>query len=862
MSTLIHANLEAYDLRTNALVEPLGIDSPSPELSWKLRFKGEGKSSRQSAYRIELFKGSAARGTAVWDSGKVTSSESYGVAVPAGKVNANDTTYTWRVMAFDEHGNATAWSKPAHLTVGKLPGYKWAAQWIGYDAERPAKPTDKLLLPAPKVLRHSFTVGKKVKRALAYTSALGAIDLHINGSRVADDLFTPGWTDYEKRVYYRTYDVTKLLTSGSNAIGAVLGDGWYSAYVGYGHNRDHYGKNPRAFVQLEIQYTDGTTETIGSSEKWKARTGPMKYSDFLMGEFYDARDELHGWDTGSYSDKDWHPVVTGAEVKKVNLEAFPGVPVLPYQTLTAKKVTHQGDKYLVNFGQNLSGYCQLKINGKKGQKIVIRHGERLNPDGTLYTTNLRGALAIDTYICKGGPETWSPRFTFHGFQYIEVSGLDHAPTKDEIQAIAISSATPSTGVLTTSDKMLNQLISNAWWTQHMNFVDIPTDCPQRDERLGWTGDAQAYIRTATLTTDVQAFFHKWNVSLDDGQRKDGQYPMVAPVKVAGDDGGPAWADAGVICPWTIYDIYGDKAQLANHYPQMKKFVDFSWGRTVNNLPPAQYHCFGDWVSINADTPHDIIFQAYLVYSTHLLSEAAKVLGHTADADFYADKCEVAKKAFRDAYVESDGKIKGHTQCGYVLAIAFDIVSGKQLEQATHWLVDDIESRGGVLSTGFVGTRDIMNALAKVNRYDIAFKLLHNTKFPSWGFTIKNGATSIWERWDGWTPEKGFQDPGMNSFAHYAFGAVVGWMKEHIGGIHNTSAGFGTVAIQPAFDPALTFSKYTYNSVRGPITCNWTRKGSSIELSVVVPPNVVAEIHLPGGKVVTANPGSTTVTTKS
>lgn len=858
MSLVATANIEPYGLRANALVDPLGVDSPQPSFSWKLRFKGTGSSHSQKAFKLQFFEG-AAKGLPLWET-EQTSSDSYGVSY-AGPTLKSDTAYSWRVMAFDQDGRPTEWSKLAKLTTGKMPGSTWKAKWIGYDAIRPGTPdADKLVLPPAKYLRHEFAVGKKVKRALAHVSALGSIDLFLNGKQLSDELFSPGWTDYQKRIYYRTFDVTKLLKGGANAVGALLGDGWYSAYIGYGHNRDHYGKNPRAFVQIEIQYADGTTDTVGTGADWKANRGPIHYSDFLMGEHYDARDELTGWTQAGYNDSAWKAVDVNADViKNPNLESHPGVPVRPYQVLKAKTITKQGDKYVINYGQNLSGFCQIKVQGKKGQKITIRHAERLNPDGTIYTINLRSAKATDTYICKGeGVEVWSPRFTFHGFQYVEVSGLTEAPSKDTVTAIAISSETPNSGVMTTSDKMLNQLISNAWWTQRMNFVDIPTDCPQRDERLGWTGDAQAYIRTATLTTDVQAFFHKWLVALDDGQRADGQYPMVAPVKVAGDDGGPAWADAGVICPWTIYDVYGDKQTLAKHYPQMKKFVDFSWGRTVNNLPPAQFHCFGDWVSINANTPNDVIFQAYLVYSTHLLAESAKVLGKLSEAATYAAKCETAKAAFRSAYIEKDGKIKGHTQCGYVLAIAFDIVTGKDLDNAAKYLVEDIKARGDVLSTGFVGTRDIMNALAKIGRYDVAFTLLHQTKFPSWGFTIKNGATSIWERWDGWTPEKGFQDPGMNSFAHYAFGAVVGWVKEHVGGIRNASAGYGDIVVEPRFDPNLNWSKYTFESVRGPITCNWSRSGKQVTVTVVTPPNVHGTLVI-GGKRSHLMPGSTTVT---
>jgi alpha-L-rhamnosidase len=397
--------------------------------------------------------------------------------------------------------------------------------------------------------------------------------------------------------------------------------------------------------------------------------------------------------------------------------------------------------------------------------------------------------------------------------------------------------------------MLNKLVRNAWWTQKMNFIDVPTDCPQRDERLGWTGDAQAYVRTAASFSDVQAFFTKWLATLDDDQREDGQYPMVAPVLKTLEDGGPAWADAGVICPMAIYRVYGDLDLLRRHYPQMRKFIEFCRLRSKPDLtPPDQFHCFGDWLNIGADTPNDVIFLAYFAGSTALLAEAAEALGESRDAARYRDLHARLRKAFQNAYVQPDGKVKGETQCSYVLALGFDLLEEAQRELAAKHLVADIENRGWHLSTGFVGTRDLMHVLSKIGRDDVAFRLLHNKTFPSWGFTIEHGATSIWERWDGWTPDKGFQDPGMNSFAHYAYGAVVGWMFEQIGGIRESEPGYGRMRIEPKIDPNLTWAKCAYDSVRGPIRTSWHVSKGKVEIEVEVPANTEAEIVLPNGKV--------------
>lgn len=686
--------------------------------------------------------------------------------------------------------------------------------------------------------RRKFVAKGKVRRATLYGTALGIADFTANGKRVSEDLFTPGWTDYNKLVEYRAFDITKFLKEGPNELGAVLGQGWYAGYVAWGAQREHYGDTPMLWAQVEIDYADGSTGDFCTDATWECSEGPIRDEHFLHGEKYDAR----------VKPTNWRPVSIG-KPKLFNLLPFGGNPVREYQRLSPKSIRRIGPKkFVLDFGQNLSGFVQIRAKASRGTTVTIRHGERLDGNQNLYTENLRLAQAIDQYtFAGGGTEQWNPRFTFHGFQYIEVEGL--AEAKPEMfSAIAISSDTPEVGTLKTSDPMLNQLVSNAWWTQKMNFVDVPTDCPQRDERLGWTGDAQAYIRTATYFSDVQAFFTRWLKTLDHAQRADGQYPQVAPVLKGLEDGGPAWSDAGVICPMTIYRVYGDKALLARHYPQMKKFIAFCQGRSKSNLlPPDNYHIFGDWLSINADTPKDIITTAYFAGSVALMIEAAEVLGHAGDVKVYRELHTRITEAFRTAYVDKDGRVQGDTQCGYVLALGFDLLTQDQAKQAANHLVKNIESRGWHLSTGFVGTRDLMDVLVRIGRSDVAFRLLHNKTFPSWGFPITHGATSIWERWDGWTPEKGFQDVGMNSFAHYAYGAVAGWMFKTIGGIDMESAGFGTIRIQPLIDPNLTWAECRYNSVHGVIRTKWKVTGVELKLEVEVPVNTQARVVLPNGE---------------
>ncbi|HML76139.1 MAG TPA: family 78 glycoside hydrolase catalytic domain [Anaerohalosphaeraceae bacterium] len=735
----------------------------------------------------------------------------------------------WVTADFDDSG----WEKA--YVIGEAGCRPWGK--VDLDAN---------ILPPAQYLRSQFSATKSVRRATLYTTAFGIYQLYLNGQRISKDYFSPGWTDYNKRIYYRTYDVTSAIKRGDNAIGAILADGWYAGYVGYGKKRNHYGQKLRLLAQLHIEYSDGTTQDVFTNPDWKGTTGPILQADFLMGETYDATKELTGWNEPGYADAAWAKVSTGAELTP-QVQAAPSEPVVVFEEVKPVSVSEPTKgAYVFNMGQNFAGVVRLKVKGAAGQPVQLRFAERLNPDGTIYTTNLRAAKATDVYICKGkGTEVWEPMFTFHGFQYVEITGLNYKPGKDTITGLAFSSDTPVAGTFECSAPMINQLHSNIYWTQRMNFIDIPTDCPQRDERLGWTGDAQVYIRTAAMNTDVHAFFIKWLQDLADAQRNDGQFPMVAPLKVAESDGGPAWADAGVICPWTAYQVYGDKQLLERQYPSMVKFIEFCKNRsTPELLPPAQFHCFGDWLNIDDNTPNDVIYTAYFALSTKMTAQAAQVLGKTEDARKYNELYQGIKAAFNKAYVAADGKIKGDTQTAYVLAIAVDLVDCPMYQTVANRLVELIEKRNWHLSTGFIGTKDLMLVLAKIGRNDVACRLLHNDTFPSWGFSIKHGATSIWERWNGWTPEQGFGDPGMNSFAHYSFGAVYQWMVENLGGIQADDVAYRKILIKPCLDEKLTWAKTSYDSIRGKIETSWKKNKGTFTLDITIPANTTATVYVP------------------
>ncbi len=709
-----------------------------------------------------------------------------------------------------------------------------------------------MILPPPTYLRRSFHAEKAVKRATVYASSQGIYELRINGKKAGNDYFTPGWTDYYKRIYYNTYDVTSMVTKGVNAIGAVVADGWYAGYVGWGLERWHYGRQSRLLAQLEIEYEDGGTEVVATDSDWRGSTeGPLFEADFLMGEGYDARRQMPGWDQGGYDDSEWNEVAVSSDIK-AKVEAYPGVPVRKFAKIRPVEITEPVEGvYIYNLGRNFAGWVRLKVNGKAGDKVFLRFGERLNPDGTLYTLNLRGARARDTYICKGeGEEIWEPRFTFHGFQYVELTGYPGKPDLDTITGLAISSDTPVVGEFECSSEMANQLYSNIYWTQRANFIEVPTDCPQRDERQGWMGDAQAFIRAGTYNTDVGAFFTKWMVDVVDAQTKKGAFPDYAPGLGHEQSASPAWADAGIICPWVIYHVYGDKRILSEHYEAMDAWIRYCKRNSDDLVRPAKG--YGDWLNISAETPKDVIATAYFARSTQLMVRIANVLGKKQDAAKYQQLWQGIKSAFNKVFVKGNGIIKGNTQTGYVLAIAFDLVEGRKRDMAVKHLIERIKERDGHLSTGFLGTKDLMVVLNDIGEVELAYKLFMNETFPSWFFCIRHGATSIWERWDGWTPSRGFQNAGMNSFAHYAFGAVGEWMFKTICGIDTADAGYNNILIKPRPGGRLDYARASYESVNGEISTNWRIDEQNFQLDVTIPCNTRALVHIP-----TSSAGSVT-----
>lgn len=710
-------------------------------------------------------------------------------------------------------------------------------------------------------LRRSFRVDKPVRSARVFATALGVYELHLNGAQVGDQILAPGWTDYRKRVLYQTFDVTSQIRAGENVLGAMVGPGWFSGHAGLFNAFQFYGKSPALLAQLELTYEDGTTERIHSDESWKTARGPLLIADLLKGETHDARAAVRGWNAPGFDDSSWAACVTRAEDR--NLESELTEPARVYRELPAKSITEpKPGAWTFDIGQNMVGVVRLRIEAPRGTIVTIRHGEMLNPDGTVYTENLRAATATDVYVCAGGGvETWRPQFTFHGFRYVEVTGLSTKPSLDAVTGVAFGSDLVQDGEFVCSDPRINQLQSNINWGLRGNYLSVPTDCPQRDERMGWMADAQVFLPTAIYNAGVGPFMSKWMTDVIDAQREDGAHSDVAPVMKGLNYGTPAWADAGTIVPWEIYQAYGDKRILERSIDSMIRWVD--WCKAHSNgliREKDRGNDYGDWLSIAADTPKELIGTAYFAYSTDIVARALHVLGRQSESDRYAQLRDEIKKAFNAKYVSPDGRIFGDTQCAYVLALRFDLLPTDLRAQAADRIEKDVAAKAGHLSTGFVGVSYLLDVLTDSGKSDLAYKLLFQDSFPSWLFSVKHGATTIWERWDGWTPEGGVhKDVGMNSFNHYSLGSCGKWLFESVAGIAREpgTPGFERIVIRPRRTSALTSASGKYRSFRGDIVSSWTRKDGAFTLSVTIPANTTATVFVPAaeGDVVTESGGA-------
>ncbi len=732
-------------------------------------------------------------------------------------------------------------------------------------------------LPQPAAsFRRAIDVSKQVRSARLYVTALGSYRVYLNGNRVSSDVLTPEFTDYRKRVLYQTYNVTEFVNRGKNQISALLGDGWYGSpltWVGM-----HFFAPPDRFqAQLEISYADGTHDVVVTDDSWKAAASPILESQIYGGETYDARQENAGWQQSNFDDSHWSPASI-ADAPSIAVTSQITAPVRVIDTLSPKEVKPLPDKaYVFDMGQNMVGWVTLKVKGAAGTKVRLRFAEIVNPDGTIYTANLRNADATDTYILKGGSEeTFAPHFTFHGFRYVEVTGYPGKPSLDAIKGQVLSSVSGEPAAkLTTSSDLVNRMWEIGLWGQRGNYLSIPTDCPQRDERLGWMGDAGVFWRTGSYNFDVAAFSQKFIQDIVDAQTSPGAFTNVSPNTLPfgggetegtsawneGMVGAPGWGDAGVIVPWTTWVQYADKSVIEKNWDAMQRWMEFIQSRNPdfirkNGVGPN----FADWLAPDPNTNKDLLASAYWALIANMMSQMAHAVGKEDDAKHYDQVVQNIRSAFQKTYIKDDGTVGTGTQTSYVVAL-YTKMAPESLEPAlVEKLVKDIEGHNWHLSTGFLGTPFLLFTLADHGRSDVAYRLLLNETYPSWGYMLSKGATTWWERWNGDTG-----DPSMNSYNHYAFGSVIAWVYRYAAGIDTTlsAPGFKEIVVHPHLDSRMPSARAEYDSVYGKIVSDW--KGSSagpFSLRVVIPANTSAKVFLPAIAGANATESGKSVTTQS
>jgi alpha-L-rhamnosidase len=810
---------------------PLGFYTSTPTFSWKL----PAGVQKQTAYRIETQTDGKH-----WDSSWVESDQSTFVPY-AGAPLVSRQSVQWRVSFRDENGTDSGWSEPAHFELGLLSQTDWKAQWI--------RPSQNAPIDGEPVatLRRTFPLTRKVAKARVYVTARGLFELYLNGERIGADHFANGWTSYHNRLDTLTYDVTNQLRAGNNTIEALLGRGWYAGRLPFKTNKKGiYGQDPELLLQAEIIYDDNSTQTIVSDGTWEASfNGPIISSSIYDGETYDARRQP----------TDWAPVTADTDLGAARLTPKPFPPVREAQTLAVQNITvPQPGHYVFDLGQNMVGWARLHMPVEKDQTVTIRFAEMLNSDGTVYTQNLRSAKSTDTFTAaQTGLIQWEPHFTFHGFRYVELSGVaaNVTPQKDWVTGVVLHADLRPTGTFTSSSAKLNQLQSNIVWGQRGNFVDIPTDCPQRDERLGWTGDAEVFCPTSMFNYDCLSFWKSWLGSMRDDQFSDGRIPDVIPAAING-SGSPGWMDAATIIPWETYLRSGDAEVLAENYPMMEKLVGWYRSQTVDGLLP-KIKGYGDWLqpyakNTKGDTPFPLLGLAFYARGTQILADSAVILKRDDDAKRYATEAAAVKQAFYNHYFGADGKLQNapETQTAYVLAIAFDLIPKEAKEKAGANLVRLIGQADGHLRTGFLGTPWIASALDQTGHDDVAYDLLFQKTYPSWFYPIDQGATTMWERWNSYTRDKGFGDASMNSFNHYSYGAIGRWMYERVAGLAPDPAhpGYKHFFVRPLIGNQLDSARAELETPYGKASSAWAKQNGAVTMDIVVPPNTTATIEFP------------------
>jgi alpha-L-rhamnosidase len=873
MKTTSNASIRVQDLRCEYERNPLGIDVREPRLSWKL--VSEQRGVVQSAYQIRV---TDEQGSKLWDTGKVLSDQSLHVPY-AGPALHSRQHCTWQVRVWDGQDQPSDWSEPAWWEMGLLHTTDWQARWIepGWNEDPQA------FNPCP-YLRTTFLLDEQIVSARLYVTAHGLYEAWLNGQRVGDAYFSPGYTSYHHRLHYQTYDVGALMLPGENAIGVILGDGWYRGKIGAMGARNVYGEHLGLLLQLQVRYADGREQLILSDDQWRATTGPILASDLQDGERYDARLEMPGWNRTGFDSSHWQRV-RFAPYDLGNLVATIGPKVGRKERFTPVAIlTTPAGETVVDMGQNFSGVVQLRASGQAGTTIRLQHGETLDKAGNFTLQHLALPFAPPksqevSYTLKGeGEEVYMPHFTTMGFRYVKIEGFPGTPTRDTVTGIALYSDMSVTGTFTCSDPLVNRLQHNILWSQKSNFLEIPTDCPTR-ERAGWTGDAQIFARTGSFLMQTAAFFTKWLKDLAAEQRPDGLVNNMVPTPPSIEEmlptapsleGSAGWGDAAVIVPWTLYQVFGDRRILQEQYASMKAWIEYERRHAPNYLWNSTYH-FGEWLEpdtlestlsmvaevfagnitpeIHDHMTHPHVATAYFAYSTRLLSKIAGVLGKTQEAEEYAALHEHIRDAYVAAFVGADGQMKPDTQASYVRALALDLLPERLRPLATRHLVERIQRAGSHLATGFLSTPFLLPVLSDNGYLDVAYALLKQETPPSWLYAVKKGATTVWENWNG-IDEEGNAHGSLN---HYSYGAVGSWLYQVVAGLEIGAAGYKHIRFQPQPGNDLTEVEATYQSLYGEVATSWQVEHEQFTLTVTVPANTTATVCIPArmGRQVTA-----------
>ncbi|MCL2605613.1 MAG: glycoside hydrolase family 78 protein [Defluviitaleaceae bacterium] len=804
-----------------------------PRFSWQI--ETDIPNAIQQKYHIQVMDS----GIIIWDSGEVNSAQSIFIGY-AGKPLEYKTRYTWRIRACVND----TWSPWSDYAWFETPLEKWNAPFIQAD--------DKPDESGAKIFRKEVETKKTVKAARIYATALGLYEIYINGKPITDTCFNPGWSSYDSRVLYQIYDAADKFAAGKNELTVNVGAGWYKGDMGFREGRGLYGDKMAFSAQIDFLYDDGSYETLLTGSDWQFADSPIVYSEIYHGEIYDARNE---------NPVNWQPS-TVCPSESFTVEPSDGVTVLRQETIkpTAFITTPKGEKVL-DFGQNLTGRVRFQVTGKAGDKVTLRHAEVLDAQDNFYVENLRYAKCTDTYILKGGAtETYEPIFTFHGFRYVCVDEYPGEIDPNHFEAVVIYSDMEKIGEFSCSEPLINQLQSNITWSLKGNFLDIPTDCPQRDERLGWTGDVQIFISTACFLYDVLPFFRKWLHDLKLDQYPSGGVPYVVPDVLKKDPkanmshSSCGWGDAAVIAPWTLYESFGDIRILQDQYDSMRGWVDYITSQANNHLWNTGFH-FADWVALDAKegdyigaTPPDLCATAYYAYSTSLLVKAAEALGKNEDAKKYGRLYADIQNAYQNEFYTPTGRLAARTQTAHILSLVFGLTPKEFIPRTISTLVKLIDENGGHLVTGFLGTPYFCHALSQNNRLDEAYKLLQREDYPSWLYQIKKGATTIWEHMDGIKPDGSMWSADMNSFNHYAYGAIGDWLYKVAAGINPLEPGYKRILIEPKPGGTLTQAEAKLNTPYGLLVSKWELEDNQFRLNVKIPANTTAEIRMPDGKI--------------